>query len=136
MRGVTKIDREALALFCEESADRLARISDSLDRLAASRPMDAELLHAVFRDTHSMKSAANLLDLKPVERLAHRLEDILESIRSGAELPDRELVGILSAGYGRIARLLENLHLLPLIDVSKDLAEIDHQIAARRSSGR
>jgi len=124
-------DREALELFCEETEDRLDRISRSLEQLAGSRPVDMELLHGIFRDTHSLKSGANLLDLRPVGQLAHKLEDILESIRSGSEAPDQALIDILSAGYGRIGRMLENLHLLPLLDISKDLSDIDRRLQLR-----
>lgn len=126
-------DRESLEQFREETENRLNRISGSLDRLAESRPVDRELLHGIFRDTHSLKGGANLLGLRPVEQLAHKLEDILESIRNGSDLPDRALIDILSAGYGRIAQLLEHLHLLPLLDMTRDLADIDRRLASRQA---
>ena len=92
---MVNIDREALKLFCEESAIRLDRIHGVLERFAESKPIDIELLHSIFRDTHSLKSAANLLQLKPLEQLAHTLEDILESIRNGTDVPDKALLAIL-----------------------------------------
>ncbi len=135
MRGsvpTSKADREALALFRDESTERLDRIYTGLDRLAGGSPVDLEELHGIFRDTHSLKSGANLLGLRPVEQLCHRLEDLLERIRSGADLPDGQFLDILRAGYGRIGHYLENLHLLPLIDVSRDIAEIERRVEARK----
>ncbi|MDD2853823.1 MAG: Hpt domain-containing protein [Desulfuromonadaceae bacterium] len=131
-----KIDHESLATFAEESALRLARIADKLELLAGTGPVDMELLHGIFRDTHSLKSAANLLTLGTVEQIAHKLEDILESLRSGQDLPDEQLIDILSAGYTRIEQLLKNTHVLPLIDPDKEIAAIDARLLARRSTGR
>jgi chemotaxis protein histidine kinase CheA len=129
-------DREALKLFCEESQIRLDRIRGALERFAECRPMNIELLHGIFRDTHSLKGAANLLKLRPVELLAHKLEDILESLRSGSDVPDKALLDILAAGYARIEQLLRSRHILPLIDVSKDISAIEQQLSARHSSGK
>lgn len=131
-----RIDHELLASFAEESALRLTRIADKLELLAGTRPVDMELLHSIFRDTHSLKSAANLLTLGAVEQIAHKLEDILESLRSGQDLPDEQLIDILSAGYTRIEQLLKNTHVLPLIDPGKEIAVIDARLRARSSSGR
>lgn len=133
---MNRTDRETLELYCEESAERLDRIGSALDGLGAGPPVDLDVLHGIFRDTHTLKSGANLLGLRPVERLCHKLEDLLDRIRSGADVPDPALVELLRAGYGRIGALLDNLHLLPLIDVSRDLADIDRRLAERRSAGR
>ncbi len=124
-------DREALREFCDESAERLEKISGSLPLLGVSGPPDTELLHALFRETHSLKGGANVLRLKPVEALTHKLEDILAGIRDGSDALDHALIEILGAGFARIAALLENLHVLPLVDVSRDIAEIDRRIEER-----
>lgn len=131
---MNRSDREALDLFCEEAALRLDRIFDALKCLAERRPMDVELLHSIFRDTHSLKGAANLLHLRPVERLAHKLEDILESIRNGSDAPDKALLDILGAGYARIDQLLKNRHVLFLVDVQMDISAIEEGLSARQAS--
>jgi two-component system chemotaxis sensor kinase CheA len=128
-------DREANETFAEESATRLSRIADHLELLAKSRPVDMAVVHGIFRDTHSLKSAANLLGQRGVEQIAHKLEDILDKIRSGSEEPDEQLVEILGAGYARIGQLIKNPHILRLIDVGKDIAAIDRLLLARRSEG-
>lgn len=129
-------DHEAVELFAEEASERLARIADNLELLAARRPLDMELLHGIFRDTHSLKSAANLLALRPVEQLAHRMEDILDTIRNGVEAPDEQLVDILGAGYARIEQLLKNRHILQMIDADKEIAAIDAYLRDRHSLKR
>lgn len=133
MRG---IDRETLETFTEESFARLARVAGDLKVLAASRPTNLDILHRVFRDTHSLKSAASLLELKPVGQIAHRLEDILEQIRTGVEEPDEELVAILRAGFTRIEAILGNLHLVQTLDAEKEIAAIDRFLDERRKRGK
>ena len=131
-----RIDREDLALFCEESALRLERIGRALERLAACQPLDIELVHTLFRETHSLKGAANLLHLRPVEQLSHTLEEILDGIRGGSLAPDQPLLDLLSAGYARIGQLLQSPQVLPLIDVSREVAAIERHLAARRPALR
>ncbi len=130
------VDREALREFREESMERLERISRCLTLMAGSGLPDPELLHDLFRETHSLKGGANLLHLKPVEELCHKLEDILAGIRSGSDAADPELIGILGAGFIRISALLENLHVLPFVDASRDLADIDRRLDARQKKLR
>lgn len=127
------IDHNTLELFAEESSVRLARIAANLD-LLADEPANMEIIHSLFRDTHSLKGAANLLALRPVEQIANKLEDILQSIRSGQEVPDELLIDILGAGYDRIEQLLKNPQVLQLIEACKEIAAIDDHLLARRSS--
>lgn len=131
-----KIDHESLELFAEESSVRLDRVAGDLELLATSRPVNMEVLHRIFRDTHSLKSAANLLALGPVEQIANKLEDILDAVRSGRETPDEQLIDILSRGYMRIGQFLQNQYVLPLIDASKEIAAIDDSLLARRMNNK
>lgn len=128
-------DREDNETFAEESARRLSRIAEQLELLAKGGPADMEVVHGIFRDTHSLKSAANLLGHRGVGQIAHKLEDILVEIRSGLEEPDEQLVEILGAGYARIGQLVKNPHVLRLMDAGKDIAAIDRLLLARRFPG-
>lgn len=118
-------NREALTMFAEESSERLEYIEADLNTLAQSSQMDMEVVHSLFRNVHSLKSAANLVGLRPVEQLAHKLEDILDLIRTGIEKPDSELISILDAGFTRIGELMKNPQILPLIDSSTEVAAIE-----------
>ena len=127
-----KIDHESLDLFAEESALRLDRIANGLELLAGNKGVNMEVLHGIFRETHSLKGAANLLELGPVEQIAHKLEEILESIRNGVETPDEQLMDILYVGYARIGLLLKNPHVLPFIDPGKEIDAIDGHLVTRQ----
>jgi chemotaxis protein histidine kinase CheA len=127
-----RCDREALQTFVAESATRLPRITRDLTLLAAGRPLPMEIVHRIFRETHSLKGAANLLGLTPLEQLAHKLEDILELLRNGGTQLDQQLIELLHHGYTRIEQLLDNLHLIQVVDVSRDLETIERCLSARR----
>lgn len=76
-----EIDREALlSAFLAEAEEILARLEQGLVALEAS-PGEDELLHAVFRDAHTLKGGASLVAFDGVRDLAHDLEGVLERLR-------------------------------------------------------
>jgi two-component system chemotaxis sensor kinase CheA len=75
------IDREALLqTFLAEAEEILGRMEQSLVALE-TRPGDDEILHALFRDAHTMKGSAGLVAFDAVRDLAHELEAVLERLR-------------------------------------------------------
>ena len=76
-------DPEILAAFAEESAERLDSLEAGLLRLEHSPNPPPDLLNAVFRDAHSIKAGAGLLHLSALESAAHRLEHVLDHLRTG-----------------------------------------------------
>lgn len=126
---MTSVDRKMLKTFAEESAARLEQITDDLEQLADA-PDPEELVASLFRETHNLKGAANLVGVRAVELLAHALENILEPLRSGGRSPDSQLVAILEAGYQRIDDLLQNPQVLAFVDVRRDVATLERHLAA------
>ena len=119
--------RGALAAFRDELEDRLEVIRREVKRLAGA---DAEVLQDVFRQFHSLKGAANLLNLGPIEQLAHRLEDVLSLARDRGLPPGTPLADFLLAAVGRLEQLGENLSRIRAIDGSRDVATVDRFIRA------
>ncbi|WP_182870705.1 hybrid sensor histidine kinase/response regulator [Rhodopirellula sp. JC639] len=80
------INEALLPVFLEELEDRCASLTK--DAIAMENVTDDQqretLLGNLFRSAHSLKGAAGVVKLGPVQALCHRLEDELESIRSGA----------------------------------------------------
>jgi two-component system chemotaxis sensor kinase CheA len=82
----------------------LERMSNALIALEAA-PDDQSAVDAIFREAHTMKGTAGMVGMMRVSHLAHRLEDLLTELRSGArhstpELTDRMLRVI--DGIGRL----------------------------------
>jgi len=105
-------DRKLLRAFLEEAEELLQKLNDNLLQLEkdAGNP---ESINEVFRLTHSLKSESALLGFTRLSELAHRLEDVFDSIRA------------------------ENLTLSrPLMDAIFSASDLIHEIISRISNGQ
>jgi two-component system chemotaxis sensor kinase CheA len=125
---------EALRSFVEETRLRLRAIRPLrfLGR-PGSDLLDVEAIHGIFRQIHSLKSAANLLGLTAVEQLCHRFEDILAGYRDGEMTPGAGSEAELEPTLDAIERLVDHIRIIRAIDVSEELARLARIAAFRRS---
>ena len=69
-----------LALFVSEASEHLDALSGNLVKLeSASAP---DVLDEAFRHAHSVKGMAASMGYEDTAKLAHRMEDLLDSFRS------------------------------------------------------
>lgn len=102
-------DPEVLAAFAEECATRLSELEKNLLTLErAPQKPPAELLNAMFRDAHSVKAGAGLLELSPVENAAHRLENVLDLLRAGRLAAGPEVCQALLDGVDLLREILDS----------------------------
>ncbi len=93
---MNSMDPEVLSTFLAESEDRLMDIESGVLALESyGDEIDEELVHSIFRDAHSIKAGANLLGLRNIERLAHGLENVLDSIREHELVPGKTIASLL-----------------------------------------
>lgn len=73
-------EKRLLRAFLEEAEELIQKLNDNLLALEkdASNP---DSINEVFRLTHSLKSESALLGFTQLSELAHRLEDVFDSIR-------------------------------------------------------
>lgn len=101
-------DPEVLAAFAEESAVRISSLERGLLTLERDPARaSADLLNSVFRDAHSVKAGANLLGLRQVEVAAHRLENVLDMLRSGRLTAGPDVCQTLLDGVDLLREILE-----------------------------
>lgn len=98
---------QALQTFIAEARELLQDMEQSLLQLE-NAPDDADQLASIFRAAHTIKGSAGLFGLEPVVGFAHVVEDVLDRLRDGHMLANRELIALL---------LESNDHLLALIEV-------------------
>lgn len=103
-------DQRLLRAFLEEGEELLERLNAALLELEKD-PGNQELVHEIFRLTHSLKSESALVGFGKLSSLAHRLEDVFERIRSGETAMSRPLMDAIFAAsdllhelMGRISR--------------------------------
>jgi two-component system chemotaxis sensor kinase CheA len=79
---VVQSDAELGNLFIAEALDHLGTIEAKLLELD-ERPEDTSLLNDIFRPFHTVKGNASALGIVSVERVAHKVENLLDLARSG-----------------------------------------------------
>ncbi|MFA7525845.1 MAG: Hpt domain-containing protein, partial [Acidithiobacillus sp.] len=88
----------ALQTFFEESRELLQDMENAL-LFMEHAGADSERINAVFRAAHTIKGSAGLFGLEEVVRFTHRLENLLDQIRSGVtDLTPVRITLLLSCG--------------------------------------
>ncbi len=82
MMDKDKILQQLMGTFLGELEERTRSLNRDL--LALERqpdgPQRGELFKNIFREAHSLKSAARAVNLQAIEQLSHRLEDLLSAV--------------------------------------------------------
>lgn len=93
-----------LALFVSEATEHLDALGKDVVRLEQSR--SAEAVASAFRHAHSVKGMASSMGFEPTMTLAHRLEDLLDSVRLAPSRFDKTLADlVLAAVDGLLAQV-------------------------------
>ena len=98
-------DRELRELFKIESAEHIQRLEEGFLRLE-KEPGNAPVLEETFREAHSLKGSARMLGVNNVEKIAHRMEDILGGAHRGAASLSPEAIVSLLKGLDAIRTLV------------------------------
>ena len=88
---------ELLQDFLQEARESLHEASQQIEQFFAASEQ-TEAIHAVFRAVHSIKGAAGFFGLLGVKNFSHRLENVLDQLRSGQLAPDPRLGEVLVRG--------------------------------------
>lgn len=97
-----------VARFTEEARDHLSRLSEGLAALEAGSA-DPELVNAIFRAAHTIKGSSRMLRLAPITELAHRLEDVLGSLREGSLAFSAPLAQLLYRALDQLSAQVDQL---------------------------
>lgn len=122
-------DARLLATFLEELEDRVRALNEDVLALERDAAPDApagpapERLGALLRTAHSLKGAARAVNVRPVERVSHHLEELLIAVQQGRLAVGPELCSLLLGAADAIedagARLRagQDLRGAPIVDV-------------------
>jgi len=121
-------DPELVAVFRAEVEEKLTALRDGLLRLPA-HAAPRQLVGSLFRDAHTVKGSARALDAQDVVVLAHRLEEVLGSLRDGRFLPRPDLVELMLVAVDAIAATLPGAPGVHPDDTAALLATLDDALA-------
>lgn len=106
-----------LGIFVTESEERISAMEEAVLALE-ERPSDTATAEHLLRIAHTLKGDAGILDLPPIVRLAHVLEDLLSRVGAGT----------LEATSALGALLLESVDVLRAMVAAAAKGELDRQL--------
>lgn len=83
-----------LEMFLEESYEHLTSLSDNL-LLLENDHNNKEIVNVIFRSAHTLKGMAGTMSFSIITSLTHKMENLLDSIRSGDVMVTSEIIDIL-----------------------------------------
>ncbi|HTO55739.1 MAG TPA: Hpt domain-containing protein [Myxococcota bacterium] len=92
-------------LFVDEASDHLQEMARALAALSAGDEPATEAIDTLFRMAHSIKGMAASLDYDAASSLAHKLEDWMEPLRTGAAI-DREGLGLVAEAVAGLEEMV------------------------------
>src|SRR5205823_8227335 len=85
---------ELLRVWSAESEENLTTMEQMLIVLETA-PGDQEVLHTIFRAAHTLKGNSASVGFTHLAAFAHRMEDLLERLRSGRASVSSEIITTL-----------------------------------------
>lgn len=101
-------DLKALQGFIEESWDSLQNIESAFISLEKD-PADLDIINTIFRPVHSLKGNSGFFGLVGINKFAHRMENLLDYIRKGELVVDRNIIDTLLGGIDFLRSMLERV---------------------------
>lgn len=99
---------EIMTVFKAESAENLVIFNDKMKEIEKnpSNPSAIELLH---RTSHSIKGAARMLGLTPIENIGRALEDGFKAAKEGKPVLTPATIAIVNEAIAFISQLIDKL---------------------------
>ncbi len=120
-----------LEMFLEDTREHLADIeTDLLDIEEAGPDFDLELVNKVFRTAHSIKGSAGFLALDNVRDLSHKIENVLDMIRSREIIPASDVVNVILRAFDKLQELVDNIEQSESIDISEHVEALTHLVTS------
>lgn len=95
------------ATFQAEADEHLQSMSSGLLALERAAPGEAKsLVETIFRDAHSLKGAAQAVNLEAIETVCQSLESVLAQLKAGRLQMTPPLINLLHESLDTIGRLL------------------------------
>ncbi|MCH8550390.1 MAG: chemotaxis protein CheA [Natronospirillum sp.] len=82
------------AQFIEEGRELITQAAQGLLKLERA-PNDSTLLDALFREVHTLKGSAGVLELTPMVNVVHVAEELMEKAKSGATELDADTIDVM-----------------------------------------
>ena len=99
---------ELLDQFILEARDCLEQVGQRLLEVEKN-PGDTELLNDLFRQVHTLKGNCGLFEFKPLERVVHAGEDLLDRVRNGTLSYSNDIADALLEAMDFTAQMVDEI---------------------------
>jgi two-component system chemotaxis sensor kinase CheA len=72
-------------------------------------PNDTESINKIFRASHTIKSSSSTMGFMKISELAHKIEDVLDNIRSSKITVDENVISALFKCYDAMEKMIEQV---------------------------
>ncbi len=129
------MDDSILQMFLEDTREHLTDIeTDLLDIEEAGAEFDLELVNKVFRTAHSIKGSAAFLSLNNIRDLSHKIENVLDMIRSRQIEPTSKVVNITLRAFDRLEEMIDDINNSDSLDISEHVAALGDIVTSSLST--
>ena len=97
---------ELVQVFLEESREILQKLENDLLEMEKN-PEDHEIIKGIFRAAHTIKGSAGLIGLDAISTLAHRMEDVLDQVRSTGEPMTKKCYDTVFQSMDMLSRMVD-----------------------------
>jgi len=97
-----------LARFIEDAREHINEIYEGLFSLEKN-PEDEETLNSIFRSAHTIKGTSRMMKLPIISEVAHKVEDVLSSLREKKIQHSKDLSDLLIRGTDAINDMIEKV---------------------------
>jgi|GEM_PF-127681 len=103
-------DRDLLGEFINEALEHLENIEQGVLQLEEN-PTSADTLNSVFRSYHTLKGGSGFLNLTPINRLAHQLENLLDLARQQKLEVTTQVISLILEGGDIIKKFVGGMQM-------------------------
>lgn len=115
--------------YIAESTELLEEVENGLLRLEQGS-IDSDTINTVFRAIHSIKGGAGFVGLTKIERLAHKMEDLLNLIRGGDLQPSPPVTDSLLQSLDVLTALFQRVDEHEAIDIDGSIRALEAALSA------
>ena len=122
----TDITAEDIDVFLQESEEQLRLLDEDIVRLEKEQDIES-VLQEIFRAAHTLKGSSAMLGYDEMTRVAHAMENMLDSLRKGSLAVSAEVIDSLLASLDVLVELNEGLanSETPDVDIASVLARLE-----------
>ncbi|OPY29876.1 MAG: chemotaxis protein CheA [Methanocella sp. PtaU1.Bin125] len=113
-------------MFVSEAREHLQSFNQSLLALEKS-PSDMDVIQEIFRSAHTLKGMSASMGFSDMEKLCHRMENLLDRIRNGNLAIDGAVANLLFQALDTLEMMIDRIQsgVDEPMDVSELVAEIE-----------